>query len=212
MSSLSTELHALLTQPGTAALGPAARPGTLGQGELNRALDELFRQHGQPAKVELIRSLLLLWHDHLDASHVIAQGIENPDGSLVHGIMHRREPDYWNSKYWFRRVGQHACFTDLAKRVDPLLASDTKLAAQLLPRRAWDAFAFVDAVEAAASKPATDARHQLLRQVQQAETEAALDYFLKPLAHNRRVCLTAFNFISRTATVYSPSPPLGERA
>ena len=95
---------------------------------MNHALDELFRRHGAPAKAELIRSLLLLWHDHLDASHVISQGIENPDGSLVRGIMHRREPDYWNSKYWFRRVGAHACFVDLAKRAKPLLAADAKLA------------------------------------------------------------------------------------
>jgi len=178
MSSLSTELHALITQPGPAALGPDSRPGILAQAELNRALDESFRRHGRPAKAELIRALLLLWHDHLDASHVISQGIENPDGSLVHGIMHRREPDYWNSKYWFRRVGPHPCFADLGARVEPLFVSDAKLAAQLLPRGAWDAFAFVDAVEAAASKPASDARHQLLRAVQQAETEAALDYFL----------------------------------
>lgn len=176
---LSTELHALITQPGPAALGPESRPGTLAQGDLNRALDELFRRHGQPAKAEHIRALLLLWHDHLDASHSISQGIENPDGSLVHGILHRREPDYWNSQYWFRRVGQHPCFADLAKRVEPLLAGDDKLSAQLLPRGAWDAFAFVDAVEAAASKPATDARHQQLRALQQAETEAALAYFLQ---------------------------------
>jgi len=178
MSSLSTELHALIAQPGPAALGPESRPDTLAQADLNRTLDELFRRHKKPKQAELIRSLLLLWHDHLDASHVISQGIENPDGSLVHGIMHRREPDYWNSKYWFRRVGQHACFTDLARRGEPLLATDAKLAAQLLPRGAWDAFAFVDAVEAAAGKPATDERHKLLRQLQQAETEAALDYFL----------------------------------
>lgn len=173
------ELHAFVTQPGPAALGPDARPGTLAQGDLNRALDELFHRHGEPAKAELIRALLLLWHDHLDASHVISQAIENPDGSLVHGILHRREPDYWNSKYWFRRVGQHPCFTDLAKRAEPLLASDAKLASQLLPRGAWDAFAFVDAVEAAASKPTTDVRHQLLRTLQLAEAEVALDYFLK---------------------------------
>lgn len=178
MSSLSTDLHALITPPGPAALGPDARSGTLAEGDLNRALDELFRRHGAPAKADLIRALLLLWHDHLDASHVISQGIENPDGSLVHGIMHRREPDYWNSKYWFRRVGQHPCFAELAKRVAPLLGSDAKLAAQLLPRGVWDSFAFVDAVEFAAGMPATDVRHQLLRSVQQAETEAALVWFL----------------------------------
>ena len=178
-SPLCNELHALLTQPGPAALGPDPRPGTLAQGDLNRTLDELFRRHGPPAKAELIRALLLLWHDHHDASHTISQSIENPDGSLVHGILHRREPDYWNSKYWFRRVGQHPCFADLAKRAAPLLASDAKLAGQLLPRGAWDVFAFVDAVEAAATKPVTDARHQLLLAVQQAETEAALDYFFE---------------------------------
>jgi len=177
-STLTEKLQALLTQPGPAALGPEARHGALAQSDLNRALDELFRRHGQPARAELIRSLLLLWHDHLDASHVISQGIEGPDGSFVHGIMHRREPDYWNSKYWFRRVGQHPCFADLAKRVEPLLASDAKLAAQILPRGEWDAFAFVDAVEAAAGKPAADARHQLLRALQQAEAEVALDSFL----------------------------------
>ena len=177
-SPLHKEIHALLTQPGPAALGPESRPGTLAQADLNRAVDELFRRHGPPAKAELIRALLLLWHDHHDASHSISQSIENPDGSLVHGILHRREPDYSNAKYWFRRVGQHPCFADLAKRAEPLLAVDARLSAQLLPRGAWDAFAFVDAVEAAASQPATDARHQLLRAVQQAETEAVLDYLL----------------------------------
>jgi hypothetical protein len=176
-ATLAQELQALIVQPGPAALGPESRPGTLAHADLNRALDELFRRHGSPAKAELIRALLLLWHDHHDASHTISQSIENPDGSLVHGILHRREPDYWNSKYWFRRAGQHECFADLAKRVEPLLAADAQLAAQLLPRGAWDAFAFVDAVEAAASKPATDSRHQLLRALQQAETEVALEYF-----------------------------------
>lgn len=177
-TALSQELQALINQPGPAALGPESRLGTVTQGDLNRTLNELFLRRGVPAKAELIRALLLLWHDHHDVSHVISQGIENPDGSFVHGILHRREPDYWNSKYWFRRVGQHPCFADLAKRVEPLLASDTKLTAQLLPRGEWDAFAFVDAVEAAASKPVSDARHQLLRAVQQAEAETALAYFL----------------------------------
>ncbi len=179
-SPLHKELHALITQPGPAALGPEPRPGTLAQADLNRALDELFRRRGPPAKAELIRALLLLWHDHHDASHTISQSIENPDGSLVHAILHRREPDYWNAKYWFRRVGQHPCFADLAKRTATLFASDAKLTAQLLPRGAWDAFAFVDAAEAVADKPATDARRELLRRLQQAETEAMLDYLLTP--------------------------------
>ncbi|MBI5799286.1 MAG: hypothetical protein HZA92_00985 [Verrucomicrobia bacterium] len=64
--------------------------------------------------------------------------------------------------------------------MEPLLASDAKLAAQVLPRGAWDAFAFVDAAEAAAGKAVTDVRRELLRKIQQAETEAVMEYLLKP--------------------------------
>ena len=50
---------------------------------------------------------LWLYVDELDRSHRISQGIESPTGSYWHGIMHRREGDFSNSHYWFRRVGKH---------------------------------------------------------------------------------------------------------
>ena len=51
-----------------------------------------------------------LLHDYLDESHNVSQGIDTPSGSFWHGIMHRREGDFSNAKYWFRRVGEHPVF------------------------------------------------------------------------------------------------------
>ena len=59
-------------------------------------------------------SAVWLYHNFLDESHTISQGIHSTSGSYWHGIMHRREPDFPNSKYWFRKVGDHEVFDDVA--------------------------------------------------------------------------------------------------
>src|SRR5262245_42936202 len=46
-----------------------------------------------------------LRHDWLDESHRISQRLDNPTGSLWHAIMHRREGDFSNSKYWYTQAG-----------------------------------------------------------------------------------------------------------
>jgi hypothetical protein len=50
---------------------------------------------------------LWLLHDFLDESHKISQDLESTTGCYWHGIMHRREPDVSNSKYWFQKIGRH---------------------------------------------------------------------------------------------------------
>jgi hypothetical protein len=159
-----------------AGLGPETRPGTLSPQELDQDLAPLLETSNlSPHRQRAVRSLILLWHDHLEASHEIAQSIDNSDGAFVHGIMHRREPDFGNATYWFRRVGRHPAFSRLASSVEPVLraASAESLAATLIPCGGWDPFAFINACEAAAGE--TDQHKALLRQIQHLEFEALLD-------------------------------------
>jgi len=172
----------LLDTPEPPALGPTRRLGTLSEGALAEALSPLLvggKITG--GRAELIRALLLLWHDHLDASHNISQGIENADGSFIHAIMHRREPDAGNSKYWWRRVGNHPAFPEIARRVEELLrlrgAGD--LTKHLLHDGEWNVEAFVDACDAAMNLPDDAVPVKVLREIQRMETEVLLEHLLR---------------------------------
>lgn len=66
-----------------------------------------------PKSAQCCLAALWLYHDFLDEAHRISQEIATREGSYWHGIMHRREPDAWNSKYWFRRVGDHPVMSQL---------------------------------------------------------------------------------------------------
>lgn len=52
-----------------------------------------------------------------DRSHEISQDQHNMDGSYWHGIMHRIEGDYWNSKYWLRQINSHPVRQQLVKTI-----------------------------------------------------------------------------------------------
>src|SRR5690554_1595201 len=59
------------------------------------------------AALPALEAGLWLYIDELDRSHTISQRMHDATGSFWHGIMHRREGDFGNSHYWFRRTGDH---------------------------------------------------------------------------------------------------------
>lgn len=87
---------------------------------------------------------LWLRANDLDQSHRISQGVSTSEGSYWHAIMHRREPDYSNSLYWFRRVGAHPVFELLA--ADALAEGERlgeqKAASALVAGKSWNPSAF----------------------------------------------------------------------
>lgn len=101
---------------------------TAGRPELIETVEAAAKSPALAQRPALVAGLWL-YIDELDRSHHVSQGIHDPTGSYWHGVMHRREGDFSNSRYWFDRVGQHPAMQSIG--------SD------------YDAYEFIDQVERA---------------------------------------------------------------
>lgn len=166
---------ALIATPDLPGLGPHPRSSRRSIPELKKLVDRFLAGAGLASDLTSpLHSAALLWHDHLDASHEISQNLHTSDGSFLHGIMHRREPDYGNAKYWFHRFGKHPAYPGIANQVTRLLEDrqESDLLGRLAPRGHWDPCGFVDACEQAARKSGTFI--VTLQAVQEIEFDALL--------------------------------------
>jgi len=98
------------------------------------------------------RAGLLLLNDDLSASHTISQAIETATGSFWHAIMHRREGDFSNANYWWRKTGEHPVFPEIFDAATCCMQGDedqnTKNFLTVLERAgAWQPMEFVAACE-----------------------------------------------------------------
>lgn len=154
--SLKAEIEKVSPRDAMALRPPLLVPGDVSarRRELGRVIAEipperLVSPMTNQSDGRAIISGLLLWHDLLDESHSISQSVEGRGrhvaGDYWHAIMHRREPDYGNAKYWFRRVGTQPIFSELAERAGRYIAG-TSLADSLSDGR-WNSAAFVDACQ-----------------------------------------------------------------
>ena len=177
---MSSAFEALFATEEPPDLGPAPRAGVLSEAAVDAALDEVFRKCPVRNRQPFLKALVLLWHDHLEAAHTLAQEMDTADGAFLHGIMHRREPDYSNAAYWFRRVGRHTAFPELGRRAAGRLVGPEaqSLRRELLPRGEWDPFAFIGACERVISLAPSDNQRRLVRDLQSMELQTLLDYFL----------------------------------
>lgn len=126
--------------------------------------------------------LALLWlrFDFLDEAHKIVQEIETPAGSFGHAIVHRREGDYANSKYWLRQASEQAIFPALAQFCGEVSSPEfASPASRLVTGGGWNAPAFVDLCAAAVADRApcqSTAAVAWLEQLQTREWELFFDH------------------------------------
>ncbi len=126
LEPFAEQAFAVLTPSIKSKIVAAPYPG-LGDGpfynELAATLKEFTRNHAafllheigdiDPKRTnEWISGLWLLAGD-IDRSHTLSQDIINREGSFLHAMMHRREGDFSNAKYWFNRVGKHPVIDQL---------------------------------------------------------------------------------------------------
>ncbi|MCZ2155326.1 MAG: hypothetical protein LC114_15720 [Bryobacterales bacterium] len=119
---------------------------------------------------------LWLYFSCLDEAHAAAQALPSREGAYWHAILHRQEPDAWNAKYWFQRVGQHSIYPELSGAAAEILK---RHAIDLALPSPWDASWFVDFCDRLWQRP-EDPQHQAALEIQRAEWQLLFDYCAAP--------------------------------
>lgn len=177
-------------------LGPTARSqrqavAKQAAGQVDAWLGPASGRSARAARIA-VRAGLLLWHDLLDESHSESQSIEGEGpfhlGDYWHAIMHRREPDYGNARYWLRRVGPHPVHDALSTQIPALkrellsICGETPEVKNWLERVAssrWNADAMVSLCETCARRPEGDGLVRLGEWLQALEMTLLMDESLR---------------------------------
>src|SRR4051812_40497075 len=114
----------------------------------------------------LVRGGLLYALDAIHEAHAIFQDAKGDFGSYWHGMMHRREGDFDNARYWFRRSGRLPFYATLHRTV----GEEWPIAAR---QSDWDPYLFTGECEQARFGAETE---QELAKVQRLEFDAVFDY------------------------------------
>ena len=92
------------------------------------------------APLPLLRAGLFYYHNAIEDSHREAARAEGDLAAYWHGMVHRREGDFDNARYWMRRAGEQPIFQELHGRA-------AEGAPNMGRQSNWDPFLFVNLCE-----------------------------------------------------------------
>lgn len=123
------------TNPESTITGPLMRwletlPKTMPLSAVKRPVEEhslaVLISDAKLASDSLMIAMLWLRIGEIDHSHAIVQDDPSPLGSYLHGIVHRLEQDFWNSKYWFKQVREPSLLSSVSRFVSEFLTDNGK--------------------------------------------------------------------------------------
>jgi hypothetical protein len=122
---------------------------------------------GVPRAFAIVRGGLLYALDDLSGCHEFFQNVTGDLVAYWHGMMHRREADFDNARYWFRRAGVLPFFNTLYSRVAEVSTDTAK-------QTSWDPYLFTGECEQ--NRFGADSEEASLARLQRAEFDAVFDY------------------------------------
>ena len=125
------------------------------------------RPIGVPEAFAVVRGGLLYALDDLAGCHDFFQNTASNLVSYWHGMMHRREADFDNARYWFRRTGALPFFDTLHRRA-------SEISADMAKQSSWDPYLFTGQCEQ--QRFGADYDNGELVRLQRAEFDVVFDY------------------------------------
>ena len=132
----------------------------------------------------LLKAALYLYFDGFEEAHSIAQDHEGVGGNWVHALLHRREPDASNSRYWYRRTSiPRPLSGEIGREVLGLLEQKPvpeldKLKKKVAASKLWEPEIYVGLADPYVKEDPASPVYHLLAQIQEAEWRGLLKHLL----------------------------------
>lgn len=158
----------------------------------NISIEELANNDSEkrPYAISFIAGLHL-WNDNLEDCHEALQdsiiyGVHDT-GSYWHGIMHRIEGDFSNTRYWTGKARNHPVFPEIQEKMATYLQNEANINSlpdsqvkqaliKMAEQTTWNPLFFIDVVELQTNKEKNPATEEIVKKIQQLEIALLLQY------------------------------------